>query len=115
MHESTLARALLGATLARAKAEGARRVVRVAGWVAETEALSRDSLALHFGALARGTLAEGAVLELRLLHVRARCRACATEFAPDAHVLLCPQCGALEADVLGSTGLGLDALDVEDP
>lgn len=114
MHEASLARALLGATLDRATREGARRVLRVAGWIAETEPLSRDSIALHFGALARGTLADGAVLDLQLLHVEADCRACGTRFAPDAHVLLCPACGATEVDVLGQTGVGLHALDVEE-
>lgn len=115
MHESSLARQLLKAALARAEHEGARRVVRVSGWISETETLSRESLALHFGGLARGTIAEGAQLELRLVHVQARCRACDEVFSPEHHVLLCPACASTDADLLGATGLGLDTLEVEGP
>lgn len=113
MHESSLARTLLGVVLEHAGAEGAARVLVVRGWVAESEALSRESLALHFAAHARGTLAEGARLELLLLHVAARCACCGHTYRPEHHVLLCPGCGGTTGELLGPTGLGIDALEVE--
>ena len=112
MHESSLARRLVEAVLAHAS--GARvRVVR--GWVAETEELSRESLALHFAAHARGTGVEGARLELRLLRVDARCRTCGHVYAPDHHLLLCAACGGSDGELLGPTGLGIDTLEVAEP
>ncbi|KYG01736.1 hydrogenase nickel incorporation protein HypA [Sorangium cellulosum] len=113
MHESSIARQLLSAALDRAAAEGATRVLSVLGWVAEAEALSPESLSLHFAAHARGTPAEGARLDLRLLRVEARCLSCGGTYAPDHHVLLCPRCGGDQATLLGRLGLGLDALEVE--
>ena len=77
MHEAALARRMVTAVLEHAQRAGAVRVRVVRGWVSETEALSHDSLAPHFAAHARGTIAEGARLELRLVHVEARCRGCA--------------------------------------
>ncbi len=112
MHESSLARQLLEVVLDRAAREGASRVLRVRGWVAETEALSRESLAMHFAARARGTPAEAAELELAVIHVEARCRGCGERYAPDHHVLVCPRCGATDAELSGPTGLGLTALEV---
>lgn len=109
MHESSLARTLVGAVVARAS--GARvRVVR--GWVAETESLSLESLAMHFAAHARGTVAEGARLDLEVQRVDARCRPCGTTFTPEHHVVLCPACGSTDAELLRATGLGLCALEV---
>ena len=113
MHETSLARQLLAAVLARAKAEGACRVRRVQGRLAETETLSRASLAWHFAAHARGTVAEGAHLELELVHVGARCPACGASFAPEHHLLVCPSCGAADAELEGETGLRIDSMDVE--
>jgi hydrogenase nickel incorporation protein HypA/HybF len=113
MHESSLARQILRAVVERAAREGARRVVAVRGWVAETESLSRDSLASHFAAHARGTPAEGARLELRVEHIEARCSGCGTSYAPDHHVLLCPRCGGTDAELLGTPGLGIDAIEVD--
>lgn len=113
MHESSLAKQLLGAVLEHARAAGARQVRVVRGWVAETEALSAQSLDFHFGAHARGTAAEGARLELRLTHVEARCRACGTRYSPEHHLLSCPSCGSSEGEELGKTGLGIETLEVD--
>jgi hydrogenase nickel incorporation protein HypA/HybF len=113
MHESSLARQILGAVLDRAQANGASRVRAIKGWVAETETLSADSLRFHFAAHARGTPAEGARLDLRLVHVEARCACCQRTYAPEHHLLLCPACGCAEGELLGPTGLGVDSMEVE--
>jgi hydrogenase nickel incorporation protein HypA/HybF len=113
MHESSLAKRMVEMALARASAEGARVVRRVDGWVAETEKLSTDSLRMHFEQHARGTAAEAAALNLRLVHVEARCDGCGAVYRPDHHLLLCPQCGYVGGELLGRTGVGLERLEVE--
>jgi hydrogenase nickel incorporation protein HypA/HybF len=113
MHESSLARQVLAAVLDRARREGATRIRAIRGWIAETEALSPESVRFHFDLLAKGTPAEGAELTLALLHVSARCGACGFVYAPDHHVLLCPECSSTDGELLGQTGLGIDAIDVE--
>ncbi len=111
MHESVLARQLVAAVLARVP-EG-HRATRVVGWLAETEALDGDSIRLHFDHLSTGTPASGAVLELALVHVRARCEDCGETYLPEHHLTLCPSCGSTEGALLDRTGLGIDSLEVE--
>lgn len=115
MHESSLARKILVLSLAAARTGSIIRVVR--GRVAETETLSRDALELNFRAQARGTAAADARLELELVHVEARCRACGTIYLPEHHVLVCTACGSGDGEELGPTGLWLESIDVsgEDP
>lgn len=113
MHESSLAKGILSAVLERARREGAVRVRSVRAWIAETERLSPESIALHFGALARGTIAEGATLHIDVRHVEARCAGCARSYLPDHHVLVCPRCGGTDGELLGCTGIGIDTMDVE--
>jgi len=113
MHESTLAKRILETILARARDSAATRVRAVRGWIAESEALSPQSLDFHFSAHARGTPAEGARLELRLIHIEARCRACATKYAPEHHLLMCPSCGSTDGEELGQTGFYIEALEVD--
>ncbi len=115
MHESSLARQVLAAVLERATREGATRVRVIRGWLAETEALSPDSVRFHFDLLAKGTPAEGAELTLDLRRVSARCEACALVYEPDHHLLLCPACSSTDGELLGRTGLGIDSMDVESP
>jgi Zn finger protein HypA/HybF involved in hydrogenase expression len=111
MHETTLAKRLLQATIAIARD---RRVVAVRGWIAESEPLDRASIEAHFSATAAGTVAEGARLELRLDHVAARCAECGAIYLPTGHLTLCTQCGCPDAELTGRTGAGIDALEVED-
>ena len=113
MHESTLAQWVLKTVLQHSLSEGASRVRVVRGWVAETESLSAESLSFHFAAHARGTNAEGARLQLELIHVQARCHACLRTYAPEHHLLLCPGCGSTEGELLGRTGLAVTAIEVE--
>jgi hydrogenase nickel incorporation protein HypA/HybF len=88
------------------------RVVR--GRVAETETLSRASLELHFHGHAAGTPAAGARLEIELVHVEVRCRACGATYRPEHHVVLCAGCGSTDGEQLGATGLWIDSIDVAD-
>lgn len=112
MHEAALARQILGAVLERARAANAQRVLTVRGWVAEDEALAPASLEFHFSAHARGTIAEGARLELRVLRLSARCTVCGTNYEPEHHLLLCPRCGDTEGWLLGPVGVGLESMDI---
>lgn len=112
MHETSLARRILSAVLA--KSAGAR-VLRIRGVVAEDEALSHEALAFHFAAHARGTAAEGAALAFELRQVSARCNACGTSYLPEHHVRLCPRCGSTDATLDAETGVYVDSIDVAEP
>jgi hydrogenase nickel incorporation protein HypA/HybF len=113
MHESSLAKQILRTVLARGARENAARVRTVRGWIAETERLSVESIAFHFDSLAKGTIAEGAKLEIDVRHVEARCAACGAVYRPDHHVLVCPRCGSTDGELLGRTGIGIETMDVE--
>lgn len=110
MHESSLAHRLVELCLQQS---GGRRVHALRGTVEETEQLSHEALALHFAAHARGTVAEGARLELALIHVHAHCRTCGEDYLPSHHLLLCPRCGSTDGEQLGETGLRVDNIEVD--
>jgi hydrogenase nickel incorporation protein HypA/HybF len=109
MHESSLAKKLLEAAL---ESVPGQKILAVHGWLADTEAMDRASVAFHFAAHARKTRAEGAQLEIRIERVAARCMQCGECYAPDHQVTLCPRCGSTEGHLLGRTGIGIDAIDV---
>jgi hydrogenase nickel incorporation protein HypA/HybF len=113
MHESSLAKHLLEVILARSIKENARRVTSVQAWVAETETLHPQSIAFHFGAFARGTMAEGATLSLNAIHIEATCDGCRSTYLPEHHLLLCPSCGSTSATLSRRPGVGIDSIQVE--
>ena len=113
MHESSLAKQILTLSLAAAARGGGGAVRVVRGRVAQTEALSRASLELHFRAHARGTPAAAAELRVELEHVAARCRACGARYLPEHHVLLCTRCGSTDGEELAPTGLWIESIDLD--
>lgn len=113
MHESSLGRDIVRAVVEKANEVGALRVRTVRGSIAETEWLNPQAIAFHFEAHARGTVAEGARLDLSTTWIEADCAHCGTRFKPDHHVVLCPQCGSTEATLLGEAGLRIDSIEVD--
>ena len=84
MHESSLGKQLVSATLERAHAAGAIRVTAVKASVAESERLDPGAIRFHFAAHARGTIADGASLELEVSWLEARCDECQRRYQPVA-------------------------------
>lgn len=113
MHESSLGRDIVRAVVEKAQEARAKCVLRVHGFIAETEWLNPEAIVFHFQAFARGTVAEGAKLELTTLWLEADCAQCGKRYKPDHHVLLCPHCGSIEGNVLGEPGLRIEAIEVE--
>ncbi|MFW5859224.1 MAG: hydrogenase maturation nickel metallochaperone HypA [Planctomycetota bacterium] len=102
MHEMSIATTLIGQVLHQAAAHDLERVERIRLEIGAQRLVVYEAMRMAFSAVAAGTCAAGAQLELVEIPVRARCRACVTEFAPAIDDYRCPDCG--EADVLFIAG-----------
>jgi hydrogenase nickel incorporation protein HypA/HybF len=113
MHELGLMENALAAALDHARRHGAERIVALRFRVGQMSGVVPDALAFAFKALAAGTVAEGARLDLDTVPVVCRCLDCGGEFRPEDVIYLCPHCGSLHADVRKGTELELASLEVE--
>ncbi|MCI0496955.1 MAG: hydrogenase/urease maturation nickel metallochaperone HypA [Thermoplasmata archaeon] len=104
MHEYSTTAAVVSGVLAAASEAGATRVLSVHLSVGELTFLAGDQLRTAFIALTRGTIAEGAELDVEVLEGRVACRECGFEGRPPAATLggmhympltLCPECGGV--------------------
>jgi hydrogenase nickel incorporation protein HypA/HybF len=101
MHEYGLAEAILAVALEVADTHGGQAVEHL--WVrfGRLRQVMPEALSLAFGAVAHGTLAEGATLHWEEVLPRVRCRSCDTIFAPeDQWFWTCPECGTADGEVL---------------
>jgi hydrogenase nickel incorporation protein HypA/HybF len=100
MHEMAIAESLLEIVETAARGNGAARVATV--WV-ELGALSHveaRALAFCFDAVTRGSLAEGAALEILTLPGEAWCMPCGDRVALPKLGEPCPRCGSFQLQVL---------------
>ncbi len=110
MHELALSRAILDS--ATENAQG-RRVRRVSVSVGALRQVVGDSLAFHFEILARDTVCDGALLELRRVPARLHC-ACGEEWELAELAFRCPRCGGADVSVLDGDQLRVDSIEVEE-
>ena len=87
MHELGIVRNIVAIVGEAAKG---RRVRRVSIEVGELSGVMTDAIAFCFEVVARGTLVEGAALEIREIEGRARCDACGAEFATETLFMPAP-------------------------
>jgi hydrogenase nickel incorporation protein HypA/HybF len=83
-----------------------RAVTRVVVEIGELAGVMADAVAFCFDAVAAGTPLEGAVLEIRRIEARGRCRACGTEFVQRALYTPCP-CGSYAVERLTGAELSI--------
>jgi hydrogenase nickel incorporation protein HypA/HybF len=111
VHELSIAGAIIDTAIRHA---GGRRVTAVCLRVGRLRQVVPASLDFYFEHVARGTLCEGARLELEVVPARLRCGACGEDWALEAADFRCPFCGRPEATVSGGDELEVESIDVEE-
>lgn len=96
-----------------ARANDIARVTLVRMRVGRMAGVVPDSLTFCFDAASRGTLAEGARLEVTLVELVGRCAACGTESRLEPYHLVCPRCDSGAVSLLSGDELHVDELEGE--
>lgn len=96
MHELPVIEKILKVALSHAESNGATKVVRIRTRIGELSDLYEDWMQRYFNYVSKGTIAEGAVLEVQWSPVIFRCEACEKVFPVkirEIQDVVCPGCG----------------------
>lgn len=96
MHELALAEGMLGIVEDTARRNGARRVTRVCLEIGALAHVAPEALRFCFDAVTRGSLAEGASLEIVATPGRAWCMPCGASVTLAQRGEACPRCGSYQ-------------------
>ena len=113
MHEMALCESILGILEEQAARQGYSRVQRVRLGVGALSCVEPEALTFNFEVVTRGTLAEGAVLEIAHEPGQAWCLVCARTVEVQALLDACPLCGSHQTQVIGGDGLWIKEMEVE--
>ena len=94
MHELALARGVVDVIETEARKSAFTRVARVVLDIGALSCVDPHALEFGFEAAARGTVAEGACLDIRTPPGVARCFACEADVEISARGDACPHCGS---------------------
>lgn len=112
MHEVSLAERMLRIALDAAAAHGGGRVARARLLLGALSGAEAETLRFAFEIAARGTAADGCVLEVVRVPARLRCPSCGGEHEGEL-LEPCPVCGGVGFEVLQGRELRLESIDLE--
>jgi hydrogenase nickel incorporation protein HypA/HybF len=111
VHELSIAKDLLAIVEKTAAEHG---LVRVSGLRIVVGALGNvvpEALEFAFEVAGRGTVADGARLDIVEVPVTVRCNACRAETELEDFAFLCTACGSVDVDVVRGNELYLDSIE----
>lgn len=110
MHELGISRNIVAIV---SEAAAGRRVHRVTLEIGKLSGVLAEAIAFCFDAVAEGTVAAGAALEIREIEGRARCIACGAEFAVPALPAPCA-CGSRRSTLVAGEELNIKEMELEE-
>ena len=113
MHELGIAEQMLKVALNYAAKNNAKRITAFNVEMSAAMDESADSLRFHFENLSRGTIAEGARMEISRVPVKAKCLECGSEFDWEAQDRVCPRCSSPRVRAVLHDEFRLASIDVE--
>ncbi len=121
MHEMSIAESIIGIVdeeLARhcrhAAGSGRPHVRTIDLKIGRLRAVVPDNLEFCFAAASRGTVLEGAVLEIEEVPVRVSCGRCRQISILEEPLFRCGRCGDTDLEVISGMELEIDSIEVDD-
>jgi hydrogenase nickel incorporation protein HypA/HybF len=111
VHELSLSSAILETALRHA---GGKKVGAVELTVGALRQVVPASLTFYFEIVSRGTVCEGARLELHTVDARVRCNGCDDEWTLDDPIFRCSSCEASDVEVITGNEFLVESIDVEE-
>lgn len=112
MHEISLCESILDILTEQAGREHFTRVKRVSLEIGPLSCVEPEALRFGFDAVMRGSIAEGAVLEIATPEATATCPACQQTVQVASRYDACPECGALALHIETGDELRIRELEV---
>lgn len=113
MHEMSLAEGMLQIIEDSARANGFTGVKTVWLEIGQLAGVEAEALRFCFDAVTRGSVAEGACLEIVETPGEGRCLSCNRQVAVSERYDACPECGGFPVEVTGGTEMRIKELEVE--
>jgi hydrogenase nickel incorporation protein HypA/HybF len=113
VHELAITQNILDIVLSEAKSAQAKKVTRINLVIGELTGFVSDSVQFYFDFLKKGNVAEGALLNFKMVPAELRCRDCSNSFKPEDSAWICPTCKGTNLDVISGRECFVESIEVE--
>ncbi|NLL04999.1 MAG: hydrogenase maturation nickel metallochaperone HypA [Clostridiaceae bacterium] len=95
MHEYSITQQIVKIAEENAISNGAIKIERISLVVGELSGFIGESIQMYFDVLSKGTLAEGAIVDITYVKPQLKCSKCNSFFYRKRFSFECPQCGGM--------------------
>ncbi|MET0089554.1 MAG: hydrogenase maturation nickel metallochaperone HypA [Candidatus Thiodiazotropha sp.] len=113
MHEMSLCESVIQIVQENALKQGFKRVKTVWLEIGELSGVEVEAMRFGFEVVSRGSLADGATLEIIDVPGSARCMQCGKSVRVRQRFDACPDCGSYQIQVTGGEEMRIKELEVE--
>jgi hydrogenase nickel incorporation protein HypA/HybF len=113
MHELSVVTSLFEILEEKTRGHAPCRITAVKIRVGRLSGVVPDLLQSAFEIYKKGTMADGATLEIESVPFRFRCRRCGSESFPEEPPYACAGCGSSDIELLGGMDLVVDRIEIE--
>lgn len=113
MHEMAISEGILGIIEDQGRRQDFGRVKRVWLEIGPLAGIETEALRFTFDVVAKGTIADSAVLEIIATEARAWCLLCETSVAIENRWDACPRCGGHQLQTTSGNEMRIKELEVE--
>ena len=112
MHEMSLTESIVEIAVETAHKEGAEKVTRIVVEVGQLSHVEPEALEFCFAAVARGTLAEGARLDIQRVPGQGFCPDCGKTVGLAERFDACPECGGFRVQMTAGDELRVREMEI---
>ena len=96
----------------QASRQGASRIHHLKMRIGQMSGVVPEALQFAFEAVIKGTIAQGATLEIERVPTICYCHQCQRKFQPSDFFYECPQCGQFTTDIHSGKEIELSSLEI---
>lgn len=113
MHEMAIAEGILDITLAYAARDAATKVNIISVLIGEMTNIEVESLKFCFTSLAKATIAEKAILNIKKMPLIVECKSCKVKQTVQQYCFFCQSCGSPDIKLLSGRELQVEYLEMD--
>ncbi len=113
MHELAVTQNILEISLRYAQEAGAKRIVNINLRIGSLSSIVDDSVQFYWPVIARGTIAEEALLHFNRLAAEMVCLECGHTFEPSSETFSCPQCKSGKVKITKGEEFLVESIDID--
>lgn len=113
MHELSIVEGILGVVIPRAQEHDVERITLIKLKIGEMSGIVPSCVHEYFKVAARGTIAEGARIDIESIPVTMECRNCGHKGTIKRGMYTCPSCGSPNFRIVGGNEYFVDSIEAE--